>query len=271
MHCVYGCRISKLKHQYRESSIRQQRSGFTLVELSIVLVILGLLVGGVLTGQSLIRASELRAVTTEQQRYATALNAFRDKYFAIPGDMANAVSFWGTATSNGSGDGTVSYGAGAASTTGEMFQFWNMLSLAGLIEGTYTGLSGTSSASHIIGSNCPKSKLQNGGWSSYTLGIWPGDAASYVGDYGSMMGFGAARTGSWPYKGVLTPEEAWNIDTKMDDGKPGTGKVFARDYVGFAAAAATKCTTSVSSTDFAGDYNLGNTPVSCAFHFLKVY
>ena len=71
------------------------RSGFSLVELSIVLVILGLLTGGILAGQSLIRAAELRSVATESQRYMAALNSFRDKYFALPGDMANATAFWG--------------------------------------------------------------------------------------------------------------------------------------------------------------------------------
>ena len=68
-------------------------SAFSLVELSIVLVILGLLVGGVLSGQSLIRAAELRSVTTEYSRYTTAISSFRDKYFALPGDMSNATSF----------------------------------------------------------------------------------------------------------------------------------------------------------------------------------
>ena len=58
------------------------RQGFSLVELSIVLVILGLLVGGVLSGQSLIRASELRKYTTSADKYKTAILSFRDKYFA---------------------------------------------------------------------------------------------------------------------------------------------------------------------------------------------
>src|SRR4051812_28937287 len=110
---------------------RDLRAGFTLVELSIVLVILGLLVGGVLTGQSLIRAAELRAITTEQNRYVTATHTFRDKYFALPGDMTNATAYWGTsgncpglaaqgnttpATCNGNGDGKISGNLNATSS-----------------------------------------------------------------------------------------------------------------------------------------------------------
>ncbi|MBN9993879.1 prepilin-type N-terminal cleavage/methylation domain-containing protein, partial [Listeria monocytogenes] len=73
------------------------KPGFSLIELSIVLVILGLLTGGILAGQSLIRAAELRSVGEEYQKNRTAVATFRDKYFAIPGDMTNATSFWGLA------------------------------------------------------------------------------------------------------------------------------------------------------------------------------
>ncbi|MBX9726410.1 MAG: prepilin-type N-terminal cleavage/methylation domain-containing protein, partial [Rickettsiales bacterium] len=105
-------------------------TAFSLVELSIVLVILGLLVGGVLSGQSLIRAAELRAVSTEYSRYVTSAQTFRDKYFALPGDMNNATRFWGnlggtnctnsagtsavtTGTCDGNGDGQVGVAAAA--------------------------------------------------------------------------------------------------------------------------------------------------------------
>ena len=77
------------------------RAAFSLVELSIVLVILGLLTGGILTGQNLIRAAELRSVVTEFQTYQTAVMTFRDKYFALPGDMTNATDFWGEMTNCG--------------------------------------------------------------------------------------------------------------------------------------------------------------------------
>lgn len=82
----------------------RKKAAFSLVELSIVLVILGMLVGGVLAGQSLIRASELRSITSDIHKMQSARIAFRDKYFSLPGDMPNAISFWGRQAGN-AGDG----------------------------------------------------------------------------------------------------------------------------------------------------------------------
>jgi len=76
---------------------RPAKSAFTLLEVSVVLVVLALLVGGVLTGRTLMRSSELRSVTAESTKYATAVLAFRDKYFQLPGDIPNATSIWGAA------------------------------------------------------------------------------------------------------------------------------------------------------------------------------
>ena len=158
------------------------RNGFSLLELSIVLVIIGLLAGGVMTGQSLIRAAELRAVITEYQRYVTAMQAFRDKYMALPGDMKTATAFWGDdntncadaavangtpGTCNGDGNGNVDYNT-AVSSTSETYQLWKQLALAGLLEGNFTGLSGPTltggyALNTIIGTNIPASKLSNAG------------------------------------------------------------------------------------------------------------
>jgi prepilin-type N-terminal cleavage/methylation domain-containing protein len=128
------------------------KQAFSLVELAIVLVILGLLVGGVLAGKSLIHASQLRTVSTQHANYLTAFLSFRDKYLALPGDIPNATQFWGahdpdhstcltasgtgtdTLTCNGNGDGNVD-GVGSW----EMYRAWNHLSNARLIEGSYTG------------------------------------------------------------------------------------------------------------------------------------
>src|ERR1035441_8304528 len=62
-------------------------SGFTLIEMAIVLVIIGLIVGGVLVGQDLIKAAEVRAQISQIEKYNTAVNTFRGKYDALPGDI----------------------------------------------------------------------------------------------------------------------------------------------------------------------------------------
>jgi len=61
-----------------------EHSGFTLIELSIVLVIIGLIVGGVLVGRDLISAASVRAQITQIEKYQQAVNAFRDKYGGVP-------------------------------------------------------------------------------------------------------------------------------------------------------------------------------------------
>lgn len=238
-----------------------RESGFSLVELSIVLVILGLLTGGILAGQSLIRAAELRAVSTEYSRYNAAINSFRDKYFALPGDMPTAVKFWtaqagGTAdgtdaacaaldvntpsttqaTCNGNGDGRVSsYGNTAfAPIMGyEVYRFWQHLANAGLIEGSYTGVLNTtfgdySGIATSLGRNVPRSKVNNAGW----LFVYWGNstyAPALPSNYGHVMTFGAPWIHEYTFGPVIKPEEAWNIDTKMDDGRPATGNVMTTD------------------------------------------
>lgn len=251
--------------------------GFSLVELSIVLVVLGLLVGGVLSGQSLIRAAQLRSIPADYQRYATAINSFRDKYFALPGDMSNANAFWGKdnaacssqqgtiatpGTCNGDADGFIEYPT-APGQTGEAFRGWQHMALAGLIEGSYTGNAGPSYASqHILGTNSPRSKFSNVGFSllfdDYSITSYPWVFAR---DYRQWMQMGANDNQQLDNE-FLSPEEAWNVDTKIDDGKPAQGKV---NVTG--SPAVTNCTTASGSTDFNGEYRLNDRSIACALLF----
>lgn len=269
--------------------------GFSLVELSIVLVIIGLLVGGIPAGQSLIRASELRAVSSEYQRYQSAVMAFRDKYFAIPGDFSNATSFWGSlggtgsdsvchaiaatsiATCNGDGDNTLLWG-GNATNQYEWYRFWQHLANAGLIEGQYTGVI---SSPVVIGTNVPPVKLSKvyftarngfGYTTTGASGVSAGSVNIFAGNYGlnqlslNQVGLSATVAGSFP----LNPSEAWNIDTKMDDGVPSAGRLWAFKGDG----TNTRCTTTagiVPPGDAGATYQLDSVIKDCTLYLVRAF
>jgi len=87
---------------------RDKKAGFTLVEMSIVLVIIGLVVGGALVGRDLLHAARLNKVISEMNNYKVAVTMFQDKMSALPGDMTNATAFWPSAgTADGDGDGLI--------------------------------------------------------------------------------------------------------------------------------------------------------------------
>jgi prepilin-type N-terminal cleavage/methylation domain-containing protein len=221
------------------------RAAFSLIELSIVLVILGLLTGGILTGQNLIRAAELRSVITEFQTYQTAVMTFRDKYFAIPGDMRNATDFWGSKggngaddtcyavlatgkeTCNGDGDGYATSNSLTAATSiqVERFLYWQHLANAGLIEGSYTGVTdGTSNYLMTAGVNSPGSKLSPGIWTINVQEGTPFQTNSFPHNGGYLYTLRVIE-GTNKNRSPLIAEELWGLDMKMDDGLPGLGKV----------------------------------------------
>ena len=131
-----------------------KKSGFTLIELSIVLVIIGLIIGGVLGGQELIRQAELQSITADFSRYSAALNTFRTKYDALAGDMKNASAYWPVAY-NGDGDGHFGSFNG-----GDGPKMWQQLSLSGIVAGNYTGIQVSNPAGGVCdpGTACAKTR-----------------------------------------------------------------------------------------------------------------
>lgn len=210
------------------------QSGFTLVELAIVLVIIGLIVGGILVGQDLIKAATMRASVTQLERYDAAANTFRNKYNGLPGDLGGATLYFSTITNmaggNGQGDGdALVEGISAAGTpctlttciSGESAIFWSQLALAGLITDPITTLDGA--LVNLVPSDVvlPQSRIGRGarvavhafsGRNYYAL-INPGTVA---------LALGTAT-----FTGAMSPLDATQFDGKMDDGIPSTGKVLS--------------------------------------------
>src|SRR5262245_44524359 len=93
--------------------MRMKNNGFTLIDLSIVLVIIGLIAGGVLVGKDLIAATEHRATIRQAEQIDRAVNAFRSKFNCLPGDCVNADQFGFShnqgAGISGNGDGRIQY------------------------------------------------------------------------------------------------------------------------------------------------------------------
>jgi prepilin-type N-terminal cleavage/methylation domain-containing protein len=226
-------------------------AGFTLIELSIVLVIIGLIVGGVLVGQELVRAAYVRAQVSQIEKYNTAVNTFRGKFGYLPGDInATAAAQFGFAPRGplpGEGDGNgVIEGVyqpggsnnGANELIGETVMFWVDLSAAQLIDGSFNtaspqnvpDLSGMTSTG--LGAYYPEAKVGGGNY----IYVWSGGINTYTASDGRNY-YGLSVIGSPCYQceaassfnaiAGVTVAQAYSIDKKMDDGLPQSGRVSA--------------------------------------------
>lgn len=195
----------------------EKRRGFTLIELSIVLVVIGLLVAAVTAGSSIVNAARLRGVTADIEKYRTAVNLFRGQYDQYPGDMSNATLYWSTSQS-GNGDGLIGYIEiyAAAGQDYESIRSFQQMSLAGVIPGNYTGTGGNPMA---IGQNTPPSS-----YSSETTYYFYAQTLWLRYPIATSLVVSGLRNNGWDDPQVRL-KDAYLIDTKIDDGKPYIGKM----------------------------------------------
>lgn len=203
-----------------------KQNGFTLVELAIVLVIIGLIISGVLAGRELISAAELKADIKQYQSYQLAVNTFIGKYNQIPGDIdGDKFGLTGGCDAGTDGDGDQdglieSAGGGLATHDGEVACFWANLTTdnVSLISGVYDGLA---DGIDDIGEDLPAMKSNPGrGW-----GVFTDDTDNFfIAGVSGTQGSNAYATTN-----VYIPIDAFSIDSKIDDGVPNSGDVQARD------------------------------------------
>jgi prepilin-type N-terminal cleavage/methylation domain-containing protein len=181
---------------------RSSQSGFTLVEIAIVLVIIGLLLGGVLKGQELIENGKIKNLKNDYQGISAAFYSYRDRYNATPGDdvgATTAIRGWaGSVAGNGNGvvaaaNGT--YTVCAAATGGEQCLFWRHLRHTGLVSGAINNANPQNAYGGTIAV-------------TQSTGAVTGVAVGFNICMGNVPGKAAAA-----------------IDSSTDDGNPATGSV----------------------------------------------
>ncbi len=231
--------------------------GFTLIELSIVLVIIGLIVGGILMSQSLIGAATVRAQITQIEKFNAATNTFYGKYGYLPGDIpatpATQFGFLARGANPGQGDGNgliesnhacFSYSTSGYSTTeSEEAVYWRDLSQANLIDGGFATADFTTATTYGTGAAnnlnlvYPQAKIGNGNYVYITSG---GTGVCYLARNGRNFFTISAVTVSgynvMTSSAGTTVNQAFSIDTKVDDGFPQSGNVLAQYDTGAAVS-----------------------------------
>lgn len=210
--------------------------GFTLIELAIVLIIIGLLAGGVLVGRDLVYAAALRGQVTQINQYDTAVSAFRLRYGGLPGDISSAEDFGFTPRSGAEGhgdeDGVVelcNYFPAWSGSGCEIALFWSDLSQAHLIgDGLTAATDGDIAITDFADSlrYYPRAKISE---AATIVSLVDNHGANWFGIY--RIGF-AGLGANW--SSPLSALSAFTIDSKMDDGLPATGRAVAVWGVGVA-------------------------------------
>lgn len=227
--------------------LNRGQDGFTLVELAVVMIIIGLLIGGILKGQELIANAQVTATVSQIKGIDAALSTFRDMYDAVPGDMTNptarlpnCTTIGTTCTTGGNGNGRID---GTITTTPgqEMDNVWVHLSAADLVTGIDPGLT---SAATSWGGLYPAAEIGGGYHLAFdTTGSLGSNTNARAGHYLLLN----VTPGAAPNGTALTATQAARIDRKLDDGAPVSGSVF----------------DSSNCADTNGDYDEANAAAIC--------
>jgi len=182
----------------------KKTQGFTLVEIAIVLVIIGLLLGGILKGQEMITQAKIKNVIADFSGISAAYHGYQDRYRAIPGDDPNAATRWSGATA-GNGNGQVAGKYNSGTVTDESRLWWDHLRRSGFVSGN--------------GTNQPFNAVTG------MIGVQTGDAATPAVGPALKDASGNGFVGLIICSANLPDKITIAADTQMDDGSPSAGTV----------------------------------------------
>ena len=208
--------------------MQRNQSGFTLIEIAIVLVIIGLLLGGVLKGQELINSARVKNLATDFKNIPVFVYGYQDKFKALPGDDLNAATHLGAVCvapcQNGNGNGVLGGSTAAdvwsdSTAVNETQQFWIHVRLAGLAPGPTTGQPDYRPANSAGGLIGIQSNISSGNGAFTTI-------------IKNAAGTASLMTGSYILCSTsILGKFAAQLDTTLDDGNPDTGSMRVADPV----------------------------------------
>jgi prepilin-type N-terminal cleavage/methylation domain-containing protein len=212
----------------KTSFSKKIQRGFTLVEIAIVLMIVGLLIGGVLRGQELITSARVRNMVDQKSSIQTAIISFQDRFKMLPGDLSAAqiliVGNGAIAATAGAtqGDGTVNVAIAAGVVSGDSAVMFQNLNAAGFISCAQctTAVAGAASTPSNTMVNTFGDYLWYGnivGGAVATSAWWDG-----VGDSRKVLGSGSS----------VSSQVLAELDRKADDGVPASGQFRVATYSG---------------------------------------
>jgi prepilin-type N-terminal cleavage/methylation domain-containing protein len=207
--------MSKPKIQKISTATSSKQQGFTLIEIAIVLVIIGLLLGGVLKGQELINTARVRALNNNVDGITAAWFSFQDRYRAFPGDYTQATINLpdpNAVITDGDGDGLVGINAAADSPT-ERANVWTHLQAAGYITGNFDGANVAATAYNCVLASCP----DNGFGAGLNLNYGALNQTQAAAGAGAVLAHELITGRGIPIE-VLA-----ELDRKVDDGNAGSG------------------------------------------------